>query len=184
MEKQNNEVGSVDETALQSLSTGDYKNIVSLLRMFASQLELTVDESREDYRVVYDYCLSSLGAEKDADKGAEKKDGRSNADLLVALQYRDRCSQRIRHVHKRIVELANHLQCENWSEVSRECELELEYTQSFYSQCQLKEITDLANGFCNLERDNENEDQSLGAIADIQDGNAKGSGQSGDMEFF
>ncbi|MBR9804995.1 hypothetical protein GYB62_00570 [bacterium] len=64
--------------------------------VLAAQLEIALEESKPDFHSVMQFCID-----------AQQEDPRP--DLLVALQYRDRFAQRIRHICDTLTSLATHL---------------------------------------------------------------------------
>lgn len=118
----------------------DYKNLAGLLNILSHQLILSLDESHKDYQIIYQYCL--------ADDTSEIK--KNNVDVVNALQYFDRCSQRVTHVVESLSSLAENLLDESWRSIDMDLGEELKKTHSFYNATQTQEMSHFIERVCEL----------------------------------
>ena len=125
----------------------DYANLIGILRILARQLELSLEEGNTDYHTITDFCLF---AGKNS-KGKSVEFGRRKKEVIKALQYYDRASQRVVHVSESLKLLASNLMGEDWSHINMDLTQELKKTDSFYNEVQTKQLSDLAKGHCEVD---------------------------------
>lgn len=135
---------------------GDFHNVISLLSMLARQLELSSQESNDDYQVITQYCMNAENI------SAESLNLPKKTDAIKALQYYDRNYQRVEHVTKSLQALVKNLTDESWRAIDMDLSVEVDKTNSFFSECQTKEMHQLAAGVCELDY---NKDSSEGSLS-------------------
>ncbi len=142
-------------------------NVIGLLRLLSRQLELSMEESFCDVQRIIDFCLNAPESIGEGENEITKH------EVISALQYYDRQCQRIANVEECIKRLADNIGHESWLEINIDLAKEIEKTNSFYTQCQVKEMNDLAKGIhCNNPKDSGSES------------GVKNENPYGDMELF
>ncbi len=126
--------------------TVDMKDMNNLLRILGQQLEISVTESNSDYEMIYYACLHLIEHRDKIDVSEDGVSENSNCvpstELLQALQFHDRATQRILHVQDSIQNLADRFKENSMSTISVDLANEITKVQSFFSSKQAQAMCD------------------------------------------
>lgn len=122
----------------------DYGNIIGMLAILARQLELSMEESKEDFYKIKDFFLAYLSEE-----ASDTAEVRRRKDAFMAMQYFDRKCQRIGHVAESLQMLAKTVNNETWEELDINLPKEVQKTCAFFSELQVEELYALIPGEVN-----------------------------------
>ncbi len=87
----------------------DLSDLLGLLTILAKQLELSMDDSSADFEKICDLCSLLLQNNDNQDVNIVLNTKKTKHQLVIALQFHDRMSQRVSHVSKSLNMIANHL---------------------------------------------------------------------------
>lgn len=119
----------------------DYDNILGMLVILGRQLELSMEESREDFYKIKNFFLDYLSEEAcDTEEVARRK------EVFMAMQYFDRKCQRISHVSESLGRLADTVNNESWGDLDIDLPKEVHKTCAFFSELQVDELYALIPG--------------------------------------
>ncbi|NRB40914.1 MAG: hypothetical protein HRU20_21000 [Pseudomonadales bacterium] len=141
--KQNLAIISAGDSLERTIDMNDMHN---LLRILGQQLEISVTESNMDYEMIYYACLhliehrDKIDVSEDGDK--ENSNCVSSTQLLQALQFHDRATQRILHVQNTLLNLADRFKDESMSSITVDLANEITKVQSFFSSKQAQAMCD------------------------------------------
>lgn len=142
---------------------GHAEQLVKLIWILQNQLTMSIEKSTDDYMTIVNYCSEKL-AEETPDVAGR---------LITAMQYRDRASQRVFHVVRRLEELALHLLRQDWKAVSSELSVEADLAQSFYHAEELEEFMKLASNIGGAARSDQCGIEKRGSSTPLSDPSAK-----------
>ncbi|GEM_PF-5195821 len=140
----------------ESLDGSGLSELLGLLTILAKQLDMSLDESNIDFEKIC--ALSSpLLQNNAANFGSGVFDGETAGEtakdeLVVALQFHDRMSQRISHVSKSLKMIANHLNEIDYhldkvtsGKLKLDLEDEIKKTLSFFNTAQAAQMCEMVS---------------------------------------
>lgn len=137
----NNEDKKVINTEAPGLGRAmDMQDMHNLLRILGQQLAISVTESSIDYEMIYGACLHHIDCESGGEVAGDNKV--SSSDLLQALQFHDRATQRILHVQDTLSNLADRFKDDSMSSITVDLANEITKVQSFFSSKQAQAMCD------------------------------------------
>lgn len=136
----------------ESLDGSGLSELLGLLTILARQLDMSLDESNIDFEKICALSLPLL-QNNSANSGSAVFDGETAKDeLVVALQFHDRMSQRISHVSKSLKMIANHLNEINYhldkvtsGKLKLDLQDEIKKTLSFFNTAQAAQMCEMVS---------------------------------------